>query len=394
MKINLSIIIKYLGISKHHFLNEVYKKDKSSKKSISCVLVLVVLCTFFSSCKNESTPGILRYIKLSGKTMGTTYNITYADSLNQRLKKDIDQLLIEVNQDMSTYIDNSTISIFNKRIVDSMLLLKESSLIDIAKNPAQSVPRFHFYKNFRAAKKIYEKTNGYFDPTILPLASYWGFSSDNHRAVTAVDSIAVDSLLRFVGFDKTLLSKKEDGIYLSKLNKGVQLDFNAIAKGYGVDVIAQFLERKGLHNFLVEIGGEVRAKGKNAKNKSWTIGINRPDENASLNDFEQIIGLENKALATSGNYRNFREVDGVKYGHTINTTTGFPELNNLLSASVLADNCMTADAYATAFMAMGFEKAFSLASKMNELEAFFIYSDEEGNMQVKYTIGLVGIVKE
>ena len=360
---------------------------------INLGVIIIVLSTFFFSCNNEQTPGVLRYVKLSGKTMGTTYNITYADSLNQRLQKDIDQLLVDVNQDMSTYIDNSTISIFNKRIVDSMLLLKERSLKDIAKNPDQSVPRYHFYNNFRAAKKVYEKTNGYFDPTILPLASYWGFGSDNHRAVTAVDSLVVDSLLQFVGFDKTLLSKKEDGIYLSKLNKAVQLDFNAIAKGYGVDVIAQFLERKGIHDFLVEICGEVVAKGKNDKNKWWSIGINRPDEKASLNDFEQIVELKNKALATSGNYRNFREVDGVKYGHTISAKTGFPELNNLLSASVFSTDCMTADAYATAFMAMGFEKAFSLASKIDGLEAFFIFSDEEGNMQVKYTKGLEGTIQ-
>ena len=171
-------------------------------------------------------------------------------------------------------------------------------------------------------------------------------------------------------------------------------DFSAIAKGYAVDIIAKLLESYDVEHYLVDIGGELRAKGHNAKGQTWTVGINVPSETAEVTELQTAIPLKNRAIATSGNYRNFYEVNGQKFSHTINPDTGFPERSNLLSASVIAEDCMVADAFDTAVMPMGLEKAFAMAQAMNDLEGYFIYSDENGNMAVKYTDGLKTLLKE
>jgi len=303
----------------------------------------------------------------TGETMGTTYSVKYHDTQKRSHKNALDSLLIAVNQDLSTYIEDSHISIFNQQETKTQ----------------KGTP--HFDKVFMKAKEIYQKTDGAFDPTVMPLVNYWGFGYTPKKAVTEVDEAKVKELMKSVGFDKVIAPKF--GIY-AKLEEGIQLDFSAIAKGYGVDVMTDFLDKKGIENYMVEIGGEVRAKGKNQRGDWWLMGINTPSTDATIEDLQAKVRLQNKALATSGNYRNFHEVDGKKYAHTINPKTGLPEANTLLSASIFSDDCMTADAYATACMVMGIDPAFDLVSKYSDVEGYFIYSDDKGDMQVKYTKGL------
>ncbi len=339
---------------------------------------------FFFSCKTDtSTP--VSYLKLKGDTMGTTYHVTYEDSLNRDFQKEIDALLETINMDVSTYIDSSFISKFNQAEKE----IKYLNLLE--KNASQK--HKHFRLNFEKAAEVYKKSSGFFDPTIMPLVNYWGFGYAEKKAVEKVDSMKVDSLMQLVGFDKIEKRSLKDGsVFLVKLVPGIQLDFSALAKGYGVDAIGMFLEKKGVENYMVEIGGEVRAKGKNQNNEWWKVGINIPDEKADINDFNSKVSLKNRSLATSGNYRNYYNVNGIQYAHTINTKTGFPEKNQLLSVSVFAEDCMTADAFATACMAMGLEKAFDLISRSKGLDGYFIYSEDDGNMMYMHTKGLEDIL--
>lgn len=346
------------------------------------------LFLLFVQCANEQTPStsISKYVKVEGKTMGTTYHITYSDAQNRNFKPVIDSILVAINLEVSTYIDTSTISKFNQATA-GVFDLKTTS------EAQKGQPATHFIANFEAAKNIYEKTAGYFDPTVMPLVNYWGFGYTPKKPVTQVDSVLIDSIMGYVGFDKLEYSGSQN-LSIDKKEAGTQLDFSAIAKGYAVDDLGRFLEKKGIKNYLVEIGGEVRARGKNAAGKFWTIGINVPKEDAAATDFQATAQLENLALATSGNYRNFYEVEGKKYSHTIQPKTGFPERNTLLSASVFAKDCMIADAYATAFMTMGLEKSVTLAEQTPELDAYFIYSDEDGRMKVQYTSNLEKIISD
>lgn len=360
---------------------------KSTNLSIVIFFQLVFLTLVASACQQNSSEQTqnaqLSYLSIEGKTMGTYYRVTYSDWKKRDFQKSIDSLLEVINLEVSTYIKTSTISKFNQT----------DEPFDLSYNPGVTTEGVydnpHFLANFRAAKVIYEKTEGYFDPTVMPLVNYWGFGYSEKKKVTNVDRIKVDSLKQFVGFNKVHL---QDNI-LAKSHPGIQLDFSAIAKGYAVDVVAQFLENQMVENYLVDIGGEVKSKGLNAKNNIWRIGINLPKEDASTSEIQTAIMLQNRALATSGNYRNFYEVEGVKYSHTISPTTGFPERNTLLSASVFAKDCATADAYATAFMVMGTDKALTMASNTDGIEAYFIYSTSNGEMDVKYTEGLDQLFK-
>lgn len=348
------------------------------------VYLFSILIVLFS-CKNTPSKNQTQVknplVKIEGKTMGTTYHVTYIDSLTRNLKAEIDQLLLEVNNDVSTYEKDAFITRFNK--ADKSLL-----------SPQSKDEGIHFSKNYYKAKEVYKNTNGHFDPTVTPLVNYWGFGYTGHKPITSVDSAKVDSLKQYIGFDKIDVKNDRKKILFVKENKGVQLDFGAIAKGYGVDAVGELLEANNIRNYLVEIGGEVRARGKNKDQRWWTLGINIPKEDAGLTDFKDLVQVKNSALATSGNYRNFYEVEGVKYSHTINPRTGFPERNPLLSASVFAKDCMTADAYATAFMVMGLDKAYELALANEELEAYFIYSSDNGEMKIKYTTGVEDLIKK
>ncbi len=362
---------------------------KIMKQLFTLILALsLVACGSDQKSGNQQTTKNLEPIVLNGKTMGTYYRVTYMDDEGRDFTASIDSILEVLNLEVSTYIDSSTISTFNK----------SPKAINLAYNPMSgqngNYKNEHFLANFERAREIYNASNQYFDPTVMPLVNYWGFGYTEKKPVTAVDSNKVAELMQLVGMDKVSMIRSDAGGSIQKMKAGVQLDFSAIAKGYGVDFIGDLLRENGIENFLVDIGGEVVAQGISPRGNEWMIGINLPKEEAQTDDVQTVVPLKNQAIATSGNYRNFYEVDGVKYSHTINPKTGFPERNTLLSASVFAADCTTADAYATAFMVMGKEKALAMASQDAALEAYFIYSDEEGNMQVAYTDGLKHIFEQ
>lgn len=326
---------------------------------------IILIALSLVACQNE--PQSLPYLKLNGETMGTYYRVTYADAQERDFQPEIEQFLEDFNNQVSTYIPSSTISRFNQ---------SEATF--------NVTDQAYFMGNLEIARRVFEQSNGAFDPTVMPLVNYWGFGYTPKEPVTQVDSAQVDSLLALVGMEKVAL---ENG-YLTKTEVGVQLDFSAVAKGYAIDEIARLLEEKGVEHYLIDIGGEARARGVNAQGNVWTIGINVPKEDAELTDIQAAIPLDDRAIATSGNYRNYYEVNGLKYGHEINPKTGFPERTNLLSASVFAPDCATADAWATAFMIMGLDAAFAKASEMPDIEAYFIYGNDQGGISEKYTNGL------
>lgn len=326
---------------------------------------IFILAISNTSCQNEiPQKEATSYQKVAGETMGTTYHVTYADSLERNFKNDFDKLLAALNKEVNTYDSTSVISNFNRADVG-----------DFDVSQAKD-----FIANFWAARVIHKITEGAFDPTVAPLVNYWGFGYTPKRKVTAVDSTKITEMMTTVGLDKMELSA--DNKTLTKKITGAKLDFGAIAKGYGVDMLGKFLEKNNIHNYLVEIGGEVRTRGKNASGELWKLGINIPKEGAAVNEFQTTVSLDNQGLATSGNYRQFYEVDGKKYSHTISPFTGFPERTNLLSASVFAPDCTTADAYATAFMVMGIDKALPLVEKLDDVSAYFIIGKEDGTLEV------------
>lgn len=341
-------------------------------------LILLALTLFMFACGNDSAnqnpnkAATIAFNKIAGKTMGTTYHITYSAGSPQLFKRSIDSLLVKINQEVSTYEKNAIISQFNR---------SENGVdLDVSKHA-------HFLANFNAALSIHKATSGNFDPTVMPLVNYWGFGYADKNAVKNVDSLKIKATLDLIGMTKVLAI--DDSLFLSKNSPKVQLDFSAHAKGYGVDQVCQLLTNRGVGNYYVEIGGELRTKGKNPAGVHWITGVNKPQEQAAVTDFMFRIQLEDEAIATSGNYRNVYEVEGIKYFHTISPFSGYPQRNRLLSASVIAKDCMTADAYATAFMVMGFEAAYDFASlESNDfIEAVFIYSDDSGQMQMKKTVG-------
>ncbi|MCB9284439.1 MAG: FAD:protein FMN transferase [Lewinellaceae bacterium] len=339
----------------------------------------------FLSCKSSAPEQVSDYLRLGGETMGTTYHVTYRDSLGREFLAPVDSLLIAFNQDVSTYIESSVISRFNRSAepFDLGISLEEAQALPI---PARGDrPAEHFAANYAASLSYYHLSGGAFDPSVMPLVNFWGFGYTAKRPVETVDSSQVDSLRLLVGMDSVLIY---EGNFLKKKKPGVQLDFSAIAKGYGVDLVGVFLEDHGIRDYLVEIGGEVRARGVNEQGEAWRIGINTPTPEAGIDEIQMAVRLPDRALATSGNYRNFYEVEGRKYAHTINPKTGYPELNTLLSASVFAPTCTEADALATACMVMGLEKAFDFINSQENLEGYFIFGKDDGTMDVRYTSGL------
>lgn len=352
------------------------------------------LALFFAACQPEEKAGDYRTIE--GKTMGTYYRVTYQDSLGRDFFKSVDSLLVQVNHEISTYEPNSTISMFNKGGERFDLGLNFKAYAECVANPATcgQVKNYHFLKNLLAARVANQRTNQAFDPTIMPLVNYWGFGYTPHKAVEKVDSLKVDSLLQFVGFQKVVQEDSAGIVILRKTQPGVQLDFGGTGQGYGIDAVAVFLELHGIKNYLVDIGGESRARGKNPKGDWWTIGINTPKSEAELTDFTRVIRLENMSVSTSGNYRNFHEVNGGKYSHIIDPRTGFPKQSNLLSASVFGKDCLEPDALATGFMVLGLDAAYELATQLEGIEAMFIYSDDKGNLQVKSTPGVEKMLVE
>lgn len=337
-----------------------------------CFFLFLTFAAIACNRDQKDQPDTTNYVVLEGQTMGTYYGLNYADSLGRNFQTEIDSLLEEINLGVSTYIESSLISRFNR--ATTTFTLEDTT----------SGPGRHFLDNYHAAKMVFRQSAGAFDPTVMPLVNYWGFGYTPKRRVMAVDSVVVDSLLNFVGFDKVTLNGK----LLRKASPGVQLDFGGCAKGYGVDAMCRLLESKGIVNYLVNIGGEVQAKGVNAKGEIWVVGINKPEEDAALETVQAALPLENRSVSTSGNYRNFYEVNGVKYSHTINPHTGFPERTTLLSASVFAGNSLLADAYATAFMVLGKEKALELAKSLDGVDVYLLFGKEDGGIGATFTEGM------
>lgn len=331
-------------------------------KRVAGALILGVLIILVVRFTNQ--PSNLSMVTLGGTTMGPIpYTIKYLHPENTSYQTEVDSLLIAFNNSLSTYIPDSEISLFN----DSNAITFQSE----------------FLKTILVkTKEIYEVTEGAFDPTVGPLVNSWGFGPGSEQNL--LDSAVVDSLLTLVGFDQVTFD--ESGA--TKNSTAAYLDFSAIAKGYGVDAVSAFLESQGVANYMVEIGGEVRCKGKNSTGKNWLIGIDDPNVEQSQRRLKATVYLENRSLATSGNYRNFYVKDGRKISHTISPFTGFPVEHSLLSASVFADDCMSADAYATGFMVMGYEKSLEVLEKLDGVEAFLIYSDDEGEVQTYATAGI------
>ncbi|MDA3954842.1 MAG: FAD:protein FMN transferase [Bacteroidales bacterium] len=309
------------------------------------------------------------YINFGGFTQGTTYSITYESSDNINYKEEVEILLANFDSSLSTYNEFSMISQIN---------YNKSNITD---NYLRIV--------FEKANEIYKQSNNAFDLTVAPLVNAWGFGFKNKEIIT---DAKIDSILKFVGFNKVYI---KDSIII-KSDPRIMLDVNAIAQGYSVDIVAEFIEAKGVSNYLVEIGGEVKANGINKKGKTWKIGIDKPFDNNNIpgQELQAIVKLSNKSLATSGNYRKFYERNGVKYSHTINPKTGYPVTHSLLSTTVIANDCMTADAYATAFMVMGFEEAYILAEKLTDIEALFVYNDENGEYLVKTTTAMSKLLED
>ena len=301
-------------------------------------------------------------VSFQGNTMGTTYSIIYLHPEGLSYKENVDSLLEVWNFVLSTYIPDSEISRFNRDTVHYF------------ESP-------YFYPVLVASKYVYRESDGAFDPTVMPLVNAWGFGPVD---ADLPDKDTIDSLLQYIGFNKITFDKKS----IHKPDVSIQLDFSAIAKGYGVDVVAEFLASKDIQNYLVEIGGEITCRGVNDRGVPWTTGIENPTTEVFEREIMTVIGLKDKAIATSGNYRNFYINDGKKYAHTISPYSGYPVQHSLLSASVIADDCIYADAFATAFMVLGIEKSKGILEKHEELDAYLIYADENGALKTFMTEGV------
>ena len=291
----------------------------------------------------------------SGQIQGTYYHIKYMSDNGEDYHFHIDSLLQEVDSSLSIYKSYSLISRLNRGEE-----LKTDSLFNTV---------------FMASRKVFLESERAFDCSIFPIVNALGFYENMFGDSLVVDSAKFRRLLYDIGFNKIQLFG--DSLVMPK---NMSLDFNAIAQGYTVDLIAQYLENKDITNYLIEVGGEILAKGRNDDGNIWRIGVDKPSEGLDANDrFQFILDLEDKALATSGNYRKFYKLDGVKYSHTINPFTGFPAHNRLLSVTVIYDNCMLADAYATAFMVMGVKQTKQFVLQRPDIEVYLVYTDNDGD---------------
>ena len=339
----------------------------STKNSSSIIFILLLWCI---SCSNQPSQ-----IELSGFTMGTTYNIKIIpekDSIlsTKLIKQNIDSVLISVNYQMSTYLFDSEITQFNNHeSTTSFTVSNDFSLV---------VERaLHWSK----------LTDGAFDITIVPLLYLWGFGPGQASELGDIfpEEHAVQKRRTHVGYEKLTTNK----YYLQKKDPFIKIDLNAIAKGFGVDAVYSFLESIGMNNIMVEIGGEVRTKGENRKNEPWMIAVETPDlESAGSKTISWALPLESKAMATSGDYRNYYEIDGIRYSHEIDPRTGYPAQTGVASATVVATNCMDADALATALIIMGAESGLQFIEKLEGVEAFLILREGNDNYRTIKSSGM------
>ena len=317
------------------------------------IFYLLILTSFLSCLSSDSN--IL--VTNSGQAQGTYYHIKYMSSFGEDYHLQIDSILKEVDNSLSIYNSNSLISRLNngeKLKIDSL-----------------------FKRVFLSANKVFLETEGNFDCTVSPLVNAWGFYKDDFGDSIIVDTLRFKSILQYVGFHKVKIVS--DSLLIPKK---MRLDFNSLAQGFTVDLIGEYLMSKNINNYMIEIGGEILAKGMNDSDIIWRIGVDKPKLNIDANNrFQFILNLKDKSLATSGNYRKFYVKEGEKYSHIINPFTGFPSNNKLLSVSVIHDSCMLADAYATAFMVMGVEKTKQFVKKNSDIEIYLIYTSEDGEWQ-------------
>jgi len=326
-------------------------------------LVLILIC--YCSCAPKK-----KDYDFKGMALGTSYSISYSGEDIQGYQKQLDSIFTAVNASMSTYIPTSMISKINAGdstiIVDAM-----------------------FKEVLALSKKVHKASDGAFDPTIGQLVNAWGFGAG--KSLQQVDSTVVDTLLQYVGLDKVSLTSSNKVL---KAYKETYLEFNAIAKGYCIDRIGVFLDQKEVQHYLIELGGEVLAKGQNErKQEDWIVGIDDPHQPNERSVLAK-LRLKNRAMATSGNYRKYRidSETGVKYVHSIDPHTGYPKLSNVLSVSVLASSCALADAYATAFMIMELSATQHFLQNTPELDAYIIYADVDGEVEAFSTQGFEDIL--
>lgn len=322
-------------------------------------LILLIVGTVLIIRQQRNTP----YQTNKGFIFGTVFTITYQYEKN--LNDEILAILNEVDNSLSPFNKNSIITKINENI--------------------PVTPDKMFVEVFQLAKQISTETNGAFDITVAPMVNVWGFGFKNGTSPTKE---VIDSIKGIVGFEKV---NYQDGKVL-KQDPRITLDCSAIAKGYGCDMVARLFRQKDIKNFMIEIGGEVVTSGISEKRIPWKIGVTKPtDDSLNTNqELQTVLNITDMAMATSGNYRNFYYKNGKKYAHTINPKTGYPVQHNILSATVLAPNCATADAYATSFMVLGMEKAKQILEKHPELMAYFIYSDPKGRNAVWYSPSMKG----
>jgi len=312
--------------------------------------LLILFCVVVVSCDNNPEQR-----RATGPVFGTTYSIIYDSS--QDFETIFDSLFFAVNRSMSTYSPTSDISKVN---------LNETVVIDQ-----------HFETVFITSKEIYTTTQGKFDPTIGAVVNAWDFGPEGE--IEELDSLKIHKLMLSVGMDKVTLS---NGV-ISK-PKATRLDFNAIAKGYGVDVIGHYLEEKNVRNYLIEIGGEIRAKGINSvKNSPWKVGVQHPDLSGDQL-YINTLSLQDESMATSGTYRKFKlDAEGNRYTHIIDTKTGYPIRSTILSVSVVAHNCMVADAYATSIQAMSLDEIRTFLEIHPELKVFIVYVTNDNVLETE-----------
>lgn len=317
-------------------------------------LLFLIIGSIIIISENKPT-----YRTQQGKIFGTLYTVTYEHN------SDLQPQIVAAMQ----AVDNS-LSPFNKQSVITHINNNDSVAVDEL-----------FSEVFHTAKQIYNESHGAFDPTVAPLVNAWGFG---FKKGLKISDSTIDSLRALVGFDRINLSNG----HIEKEDPRIMLDFSAIAKGYGSDRVAQVLDSCGIQNYMVEIGGEVVVKGHNKNGNPWGIGITKPiDDSLSVSqELQTVLRLTDCAVATSGNYRNFYYKDGVKYAHTIDPRTGYPVQHSLLSATVVADNCMRADALATAFMVLGVDSAMAYCERHPEIEGYFIVAADSGRYEVRSTL--------
>jgi Membrane-associated lipoprotein involved in thiamine biosynthesis len=323
-------------------------------------IVAIAAISMLASCSSREK----EYVKFGGFAQGSSYSISYRDAKLRNLHHQIDSILDDFDSSLSIYNEKSIISRMNN-------------------NDTSATADRYFTECFSYSAEVSKATGGAFDITVGPLVRAWGFGLKKKDKITQEH---IDSLLKLVGMDKVALVKGK----LRKKDPKIFIDVNAIAQGYSVDVVARYLESKGISEYLIEIGGETFGKGLNSHGKPWTIGIDKPEDGnmAPGENLQARVGLPSgKALATSGNYRKFYVENGVKYSHEIDPKTGYPARNTLLSASVVAKNCTYADAFATAFMVFGVDKTKEFLKSHPEMDAYLVFSGKNGAFETYATPG-------